>query len=291
MSKRFIIGALVIMVAGIGLTLFLASRDRSDSLIISKNELSEQLAARLAATLPTNVPTQAVLVPLDLSHPVRLAIGGLGLADNDQNQRLGDLVTVALTGTPGFNLVERQSLNAILQELNLNLSGFVRAKDAVRVGKLLKTDWFLLATEAKLNDTNSLVIRVVDAHTGVMRDAGVVPVSQSPEKLAADVAAFVRQSRQNAASAKTRVYLAISAFADLTSTAAGGFAYPTAWLSDGCLPGWQCDFTGARICGNIATGSGFGSRRADRGKRHESAPAPAIGLLVGYRPVSILRDD
>jgi tetratricopeptide (TPR) repeat protein len=212
MSKRFIIGALVLLLAGIGLTLFLASTNRSDRLMVS----AQEMAAFADASGQTNVPTQAVLAPLDLSQPVRLAIGGLGLADDHQNQQLGDLLTVALTGAPGLNLVERQSLNAVLQELNLSLSGFVRAKDAVRVGKLLKADWFLLGREAKLNDTNSLVIRVVDARTGVMRDAGVVLVSQSTEKMAADVAAFVRQSRQNAASAKTRVYLAVGTFEDLS---------------------------------------------------------------------------
>jgi len=92
----------------------------------------------------------------------------------------------------------------------------VRAKDAVRAGKLLKADWFLLGTEAKINGTNSIVARVVDARTGVMREAGVFPADQPSTELAADLAAFMRQCRQNATSPKLRVYLAIGAFEDLS---------------------------------------------------------------------------
>jgi len=155
-------------------------------------------------------------MPLDLSHSVRLAIGGLGVPGDDKNQQLGDLVTVELTGAPGFQLVERQSLTAILRELNLSWSGFIRANDAVRVGKLLKADWFLLGTESKINATNFIVARVVDARTGIIRDAGVFLADESPTQLAADLALFLNQSRKDAASAKLRVFLALSAFEDLS---------------------------------------------------------------------------
>jgi tetratricopeptide (TPR) repeat protein len=214
MSKRFLIGAVAVIVAGIGLLAFLSWQEKASNQVTTSSK--KEMAEAAAALGRTNAPAQAVLVPLDLSQPVRLAIGGLGLADNNQNQQLGDLITAELAGAPGFNLVERQSMDAILRELNLSLSGLVRAKDAVRAGKLLKADWFLLGTEAKLNGTNAIVIRVVDAHTGIMRDAGVVLENKSPDKLAADIAAFVRQSRQNAAQAKSRVYLAVGAFEDLS---------------------------------------------------------------------------
>jgi len=90
-----------------------------------------------------------------------VAIGGLGLAAEADNQKLGDLATAGLTGMPGIELVERQSLAAVLQELNLNWSGFVRAKDAVRAGKLLKADWFVFGTRTELNHTHAIVVRVV----------------------------------------------------------------------------------------------------------------------------------
>ena len=217
MSKRITISVFVIILAGLGATFFLSREEKPPNMAaFSEEDLSKRRAQIAADAGQPDAPSQVILVPLDLSHPVRLAIGGLGLADNDKNQQLGDLVTTELTGTPGFNLVERQSLATILQELNLSLHSFVRAKDAVRVGKLLKADWFLLGTEAKINGTNSLVVRVVDARTGVMRDAGVFPADKPPVQLAAALAAFMRQTRQNAATAKLRVYLAVGAFEDLS---------------------------------------------------------------------------
>ena len=218
MNKKFLVGATIVVLAGMVSAIFLLRDEKlGDQGGITAIEINQKRAAMAAESGETNAPTQAVLVPIDLSHSLRLAIGGLGLADEDKNRQLGDLVTVNLTDEHGFELVERQSLAAVMQELNLNWSGFVRAKDAVRVGKLLKADWFLLGTEAKISGTNSLVVRVVDARTGIMRDAGVFPADQPSTQLAADLAVFMRQCRQNAASPKLRVYLAVGAFEDLSA--------------------------------------------------------------------------
>ena len=155
-------------------------------------------------------------VPIDLKRPVRLAIGTLGFGGNEQNGAIQDLVLARLTGAPGLELVERQSVESILHELNLSMAGLVRAKDAVRVGKLLKADWFLLGTGAKIAGTNSLVLRIVDTRTGIMRDAGVFSAERPTTEIAADVAVFVRESRKSAAAARPRVFLAIGAFEDLS---------------------------------------------------------------------------
>ncbi len=216
MRRRFIIGAIAVLLAGIGVAIILSYEDKPASIGLSQDEVGKKLAELGRPLDNINVQTQAVLLPIDLSHPIRLAIGGLGLDDDEKNRQLGDLITVQLTGTPGFDLVERQALANILQELNLSWSGFVRAKDVVRAGKLLKVDWFLVGTEANIGGTNSIVARVVDARTGVTREAGVVPVNKPAVQVAEDMAGFLRQTREDAATAKTRVYLAIGAFEDLS---------------------------------------------------------------------------
>ena len=161
-------------------------------------------------------PTPAAITPIDLKRPMRLAIGSLGRSNDEQNGQLEDLVLTDLTGAQGLELVERRSLDKVLQELNLSISHLVRAQDAVRAGKLLKADWFLLGTEANINGTNFIVVRLVDSHTGIMRDAGVFSTDGSPVKLAADIAGFVRQCRLDAAAPKPKVYLAIGTFRDLS---------------------------------------------------------------------------
>ena len=215
MSKRFLVGAGItaLVVVSLGICLNYWERKSADSVhaTITQADVRE-FAAKLGRT---NQPTPSAPAPLPLSRPVRLAIGSLGLADDDQNRQLDDLITAELTGARGFNLVERQSLDAILKEMNLSLSGLVRARDAVRVGKLVRADWFLLGTPTTLHGINSMVVRLVDARTGVMLDGGVFAQKAVPE-LAADLAGFVRQSRQAAAEGRPRMYLAIGAFGDVS---------------------------------------------------------------------------
>ena len=126
------------------------------------------------------------------------------------------MLTAELTGAKGLELVERQSLDKVLREMAMNLSGLVRARDAVRAGKLLRAEWFLLGTTAKVNGRDSLVVRIVDARTGIMRDGTVFTSEGEPTRLAGELAAFVRQSRKAAAEARPRLYLAIGAFEDLS---------------------------------------------------------------------------
>ena len=160
-------------------------------------------------------PAQSTPKAIPWKQNVRLAIGGLGYPDEAQNRQLGDLINVQLSSGKGLELVERQELDAVLKEQELNLAGLVRAGEAVRVGKLLRADWFLLGTVSQINGTNALVARLVDTRSGIMCD-GAVFVQKSMPALAVEVADFVRQARQAAAEAKPRVYLAVGTFEDLS---------------------------------------------------------------------------
>jgi hypothetical protein len=212
-NKRFLLGAIAALAVA-SLALLMISRWRKEP--AGFPALTDQEFVKEITKLRGSEPTPlAPLPPLDLTRPLRLAIGGLGPADDEQNRRVGDLVAAELTGAPGLELVERSALDAVLREMSLSLSGLVRARDAIRVGQLLRADWFLLGTIARLDGTNTVVVRLVDARTGILRDAGRFAGDQPPPRVASDLAAFVRQSRKNAAGAKSPVYLAIGGFRDL----------------------------------------------------------------------------
>ena len=175
--------------------------------------------ARAAKRLGLERPAQPEVVPavpIPLSHNVRLAIGWLGLPNQAQNLEVADLLTVELTGAKGLELVERKSLDRVLGELELNLAGLVRAKDAVRAGKLLKAEWFVLGSTAPAGAGNAVIARIVDAQTGVMRDVGVFPCDGLSPALATKLAQFVRACRQAGSEAKPRVFLAVGTFQDLS---------------------------------------------------------------------------
>lgn len=217
MSKRFILTSITIL--GLGLLLLWAVplatnwfQYRQAGKAITNSDISRKMA-EIGESAQV---TQASVERLDMKQTVRLAIGWIGLSDEEQNRRASDLTLTQLGGTPGLEMVDRQSFDVVLGELNLSASGLVRAKDAVRVGKLLRADWFLLGSSMSLNGTNFIVVRIVDARTGIMRDARVFDREQALPQIATHLSNFVRQCRQDAAVARTRVYLAIGAFEDLS---------------------------------------------------------------------------
>lgn len=180
---------------------------------------SEKDLAKAAARLHPGAPTQPVVLPqtpLAPSHRVRLAIGWLGLPDEARNGQVADLLAAELSGAKGLELVDRQSLGTVLRELELSLSGVARAKDAVRVGKLLRAEWFLLGSTVSAGGSNAVIARIVDARTGVMCDVGVFPYAEASPGLATKLADFVRRSRQLGARAEQRVFLAVGTLQDLS---------------------------------------------------------------------------
>lgn len=187
---------------------------RDDSVTITERDVAQ---ARLKLQGGASTPKMTPPRPVDRNARVRLAIGSLGLPGQEENRRLSDLLTAQLTGTQGLDLVDRASLDKVLKELELSAAGIGRAKDAVRVGNLLKADWFLLGTGTALtNRPNAVVARIVDVQTGVMLDVGLVQNDGNPVTLAAGLAGFVRDCRQNAGESSGRVYLAIGSFQDLS---------------------------------------------------------------------------
>lgn len=211
MRRRFIGIAISVLAAGVATVLFFSWQAEHDSISApppTDNELFD-LAMQRHGDLAGQTASVSV-TPIEATQSIRLAIGSFGLSDDSKNRELADLVVARLAGTKGVELVERQSLSAALKETELNLSELVRAADAVRIGKLLRADWVLLGNVL----TNSIVIRIVDGRTGVIRDAGVV-AGESPLTSASAIAEFVRQSREAATRATRRVFLAIGGFGDV----------------------------------------------------------------------------
>src|ERR1022692_1776851 len=117
MKKRWVIwGFLLLAGLSLGMAFFFWQR-----VPVRDNGVSEKEIADTIKRLKhgNEQPATTVLTPLDLKRPVRLAIGNLGPADAEQNRRLSDLVLADLTGAQGLNLVERQSLDAVLREMNM----------------------------------------------------------------------------------------------------------------------------------------------------------------------------
>jgi hypothetical protein len=173
--------------------------------------LAEARADEASAAKPTSVQSE----PPRGNRAIRLAIGGLGLPEEERNGRLGDLILVQLASVEGLELVERQSLAAALHETALSLSGLVHAKEAVQVGHLLHADWFLLGSPVGVNGTNSVFARIVDVRSGAIRSMAVFLGTPDLPGLARQMAEFVVRSQREYRSGQSPVYMAIGSFQDI----------------------------------------------------------------------------
>jgi hypothetical protein len=220
-SKRLLIFATLLLLAGALISGYIYSHYSVSPSAASPTEkaiMEFAVSNKLTTSgryreIPTEDKTAGRIAP---SQRVRLAIGWLGLPDELQNEQVGDLIVAQLSSAKNLDLVDRTSLNAVLKEQGMSLSGLTRAQGAVRIGKLLRADWFLLGSSVEVSGTNCLVVRIVDSRTGTMRDIALQPEKDHPASLAGDLANFVRDCRERASSARPQNFIAIEDFDDMS---------------------------------------------------------------------------
>lgn len=101
----------------------------------------------LLASLPMTATAEPATRPAEKpkpekskAKPLTVAILDFGATDPgmpDLGTQISEVLTVMLSGEPGFTLVDRASLQRSLQEHELNLSGVVSAEQAVKIGNIV----------------------------------------------------------------------------------------------------------------------------------------------------------
>ncbi|MDB6109004.1 MAG: hypothetical protein JWR69_754, partial [Pedosphaera sp.] len=153
-------------------------------------------------------------------RPIRLAIAGFAPASAEphllqRSEALVDLLTSQLSGAPQFDLVERQDVDRIVGELALMLPQGGKPKDAIRIGRILNADWLLLGV-MPAEGANRMAVKIVDAHTGIIRDLAIIPLGADMARVAELIVGFVQNSVRNQSRNDQRVVLAIGGFEDLS---------------------------------------------------------------------------
>ncbi len=81
---------------------------------------------------------------------------------------LAEVIMAKLSEVDGIRLVEREKLEALLDEMKLGASGVIDARTAARIGNLLGAQVITVGTFTKIGKAFRLSIRLIRTETGVI---------------------------------------------------------------------------------------------------------------------------
>jgi len=87
---------------------------------------------------------------------------------NNEAQFLSNRLRIELFETGKFQVVEREKMNAILNEQGFQQSGCTSVECAIEIGQLLNVNVMVAGSIGKIEDIYSLSIRLIDVETGVI---------------------------------------------------------------------------------------------------------------------------
>ena len=92
-----------------------------------------------------------------------------------QDIALGDLIsetfTSALVNSSIFKITEREQLDKVIKEMEMNQTGFIETTDAVQIGKMLHADAIITGSVALLGNQIQLNARVIDIESAYVISA------------------------------------------------------------------------------------------------------------------------
>lgn len=118
---------------------------------------------------------------------VRFTNLGPTASEKKMGQIVAELLTTSLARRTQFQLVEREQIEKVLEELKLSLLGLAEAENAEKVGKLLNARAIITGSVSEVGKVFSINARQVDVGTGEVILAVKVALHQStmlglPEK-------------------------------------------------------------------------------------------------------------
>ncbi len=131
---------------------------------------------KLKAKICIALLTAAVLLPTALqgadtnpetTYPVAiLSFSERGAGMKGQGENVRDLLFVHLVENPSILLVERNDLDKILSEAELNLSGAIASNQAIQIGRLTGARILITGSVFKIQQKTYLVAKIIGTETG-----------------------------------------------------------------------------------------------------------------------------
>ena len=157
--------------------------------------------------------------PAAQSNPVRLAVGPFfGPAANGALQEtaaaLPDLLTAELSHQNRFQLVERDKVSAIWNELHLTSSGLAESATVAKLGRMLACDWLVSGSLVPTGTRTQVWIKVIDMRNSVVLDLEELPFERA--NLSATVTGIAAFLVKAGSRPQGRQFIALGRFTDLS---------------------------------------------------------------------------
>ena len=145
-------------------------------------DLSEQMAAKKALQKAADSLSYRLIPELVdnwLGKPKTIAVMDFGnITGNRKLTKWGkdyaELLTLTLSMDDRFRLVERKEIDKILEEVQLNRSGYVDTKNAIKIGRILGAQIMVLGVILEINSNLRIDIHLVEPESGKILKADVV---------------------------------------------------------------------------------------------------------------------
>ena len=128
-----------------------------------------------------------------------------------QDGGLPDLLTAELSRWPSLQLVERDRIQHVLDELQLNASGLVQAERSTRFGQVSGADALVLLETLDQRDQKSLRLRLIEVRTSVRLLDALLPRIGADKDLPAILAALKQASQKLSIPDRERRYIGLLA--------------------------------------------------------------------------------
>ena len=145
-------------------------------------DVSEQMAAKKALQgAAGNLCYRVIPEFVDnwIGKPKTIAIMDFGNTSGDKKltqwgKEYAELLTLKLSSDDRFRLVERKEINKILEEVELNRSGYVDTKNAIKIGRILGAQVMVLGILLEINSNLRVDIHLVKPESGKILKADVI---------------------------------------------------------------------------------------------------------------------
>jgi len=91
--------------------------------------------------------------------------------DEEFGKVFTEILTTSFVSSDAFQIIEREQLNKVLDEIKLTQSGIVDTSNVKLLGNMVGADAIVLGSITKLGDDLRLDIRIVDVDSGLILTA------------------------------------------------------------------------------------------------------------------------